>query len=1119
MMKAAAPLTIRLLGAPEIEAHGAPLVLKNQKARALLFYLAVTGQAHTRSHLAVLLWSEFPAENARRSLRATLFQLRRALQAARLSQALTEEGDLLRLHLAENACDVSHFAHLVAEGSEPALRQAIGLYRGPLLEGFTLPNTPLFDEWLRVEDEKLIQAYLGALKRLAGEAAGRQNWDQAISYLQRLVQADPLVEEAQQQLIDLYLKTGAIPQALRQYHQFEVELKERLDLAPTSETQALFQEALYRQQAHRPIKTPARPGLNRPTQPALPFVGRDNLLDRLMALSQDIRAGRGGTILLQGDGGIGKTRLLNEFLARLCHETPPWLVLQGACSPFDDLISYGPFLEAFQDTALSDVTGLLLAPKNDAPAGRDQFIYGILQTLRRLSQNAPLVLAIDDLQWANSSTLNLFGLLASRLHHLPLLLVGTAQRPEAIPALQRLVTVERRRGQLQVLSLPPLAEDAVTELLQSLAISPASIPSLAKWLQERSDGNPFILEEMVAQLRADAILTPAGDQWQLDPGRWLRWRAAYTLPETTHDLVSWRLRTLPPETHPLLEVLAVAGQPLPFALLLDFPGIPPVEQLLPVLDDLLARRLLIETRTEMVALSHHLLRETVLHRLSHVRRRMLHRHLAQRLAKCPAFQANFSLWEVARHAVAGEDVDLARHYGLQILSKLPQDYTGAVTVDFLRHLYDLLAPSASPDELLQLTRVLGDVHYSLGHLPEATYWQQQYLELARKTGNAAAQAAAYLEKGELALVSNDYVAATQAAEASLVASASLSETDQAFSSLSGRGRRLLGHALAMEGSDLPAAEGHLQEAAAAHRLAGAPRDLCASLFELGNVAAQRGELLRALEFYEEAAQVAETCQAHYFHALARNNFAYHGLLLGWLKAAQRALGHGQRLAETYELFGALLHLASTQGEIHLYLGDWAAARQSFQRGLALAEELGNPERQAGYRAGLALAARGQQDLAGAITLLEEALLLINGRGYWHLRTRLLIWLAETLLLAERVDQAWPRLNAAMETAQRHGRALLHLQGERLRAGLLAAGGDWPAAEICFTGALAQATRLDIPLEIARTQAAWGQTALRYAPVPANGPALLAQAGQVFIDHQAHAEIEGLKLLNNTLYNA
>lgn len=1107
MMKTAPPLTIRLFGAPEIEAHGAPLAIKNQKARALLFYLALTGQPHTRSHVATLLWSEFPADNARRSLRTTLFQLRRALEAAQLSQALTAERDLLRLHLEGRACDVSHFRRLLAEGSEPALTEAATLYRGPLLEGFTLPDAPVFDEWLRLEEEKFAQAYVSALRQLVSGAETQQNWTEAIGYLQRLVQTDPLAEEAQQQLIGLYLKTGAITQALRQYQQFEVALQDHLGLTPTPETRALFQEGLRRHQA--PAPAASRPPEERRSQSDLPFVGRDDLLAGLRHLSREVEAGRGSTVLLQGEGGIGKTRLLHEVLAGLTAAPSPWLIMRGTCSPFDDLISYGPFLEAFQNSALGDLTELLLSPTDDAPAARDQFVYRILQTLRRLSQNAPLVLAIDDLQWANSSTLNLFGLLATRLHQLPLLLIGTVQRAEAIPALQRLVTMGRRHGQLQLFSLAPLTTPAVSALLQSLAVSPAAIPALAAWLQERSDGNPFVLGEMIAQLQADGILSPAGPYRQLDPGRWLRWRAAYTLPETTHDLVSWRLKNLSPEAYALLEVLAVAGQPLPFALLADFPTL--LTDLLPVIDDLLTRRLLVETSDALFTLTHYLLREILLQRLSQVRRRVIHRHLAQKLANCPAVETNFPLWEVARHAVAGEDVELARRYSLQILAKLPRDYTGAVTVDFLHHLYDLLAPSASAEERLRLSRVIGDVHQSLGHLSEAAHWQQQYLELARTIGDSPAQATAYFEKSELALISNDYGAATQAAEAGLAACARLAATDPAFSRLSGRGHRLLGHALAMEGSDLPAAEHHLRQGTAAHRLAETPRDLCAGLFELGNVAAQRGELLRALEFYEEAAQVAEAGQAHYFHALARNNLAYHSLLLGWLKVAQRELARGQKLAESYELLGALLHLYSTQGEIYLYLAQWPAAAESFQSGLTLAETLSNPERQAGYRAGLALVARGQQELSRAIALLEEALLLISGRGYWHLRTRLLIWLAETHLQGGEVAAAWPRLNTALEMTQRHGRVLLQLQAQRLRACLLAAGGDWPAAEACFEQTLAQATHLDLPLEIARTQAAWGQAALRFSASSPPGHSLLGQAHQIFRANQAQAELEALHL--------
>jgi hypothetical protein len=413
--------------------------------------------------------------------------------------------------------------------------------------------------------------------------------------------------------------------------------------------------------------------------------------------------------------------------------------------------------------------------------------------------------------------------------------------------------------------------------------------------------------------------------------------------------------------------------------------------------------------------------------------------------------------------------------------------------------------------MLRLSRAIGHVYQSLGQLQKATHWQQLYLDLAREIGDAAAQATAYFERGELALVSNDYVAATEAAEAGLKARALLSDAEPALTKLSGRGHRLLGAALAMEGSDLATAESHLQQAVAAHRQTDNPRDLCAGLFELGNVAAQRGELLRALEFYEEAAHVAEAGQIHYFHALARNNIAYHSLLLGRLEAAQQALGHGQKLAEDHELLGALLHLYSTEGEIHLYLAQWQAANQSFQKGFALAEELGNPERQAGYRAGLALAARGQHDLDGATARLQEALGLINGRGYWHLRTRLLIWLAETLLLAGRTTEAWPHAQVALETAQNQGRALLILQAERLQASLLAARGDWSTAETYFTQTVTQATSLDLPLEVARTQAAWGRAARQYSPSPDQGRSLLDRARIVLADHKAQAELDAVKV--------
>jgi predicted ATPase len=145
-----------------------------------------------------------------------------------------------------------------------------------------------------------------------------------------------------------------------------------------------------------------------------------------------------------------------------------------------------------------------------------------------MSHNAPLLLFIEDLQWANSSTLNLFGFLSMRLQHLPVLLVGTVQHAEAIPALQRLLTLGRRRGGLRLLSLSPLTQNAVADLLRASDANESVIETLAEWLNAKSGGNPFLLSEILAQLRAEKILTTVNDGWLLDTAQWLRWRTTFS---------------------------------------------------------------------------------------------------------------------------------------------------------------------------------------------------------------------------------------------------------------------------------------------------------------------------------------------------------------------------------------------------------------------------------------------------------------------------------------------------------------------------------------------------------------------------------------------------------------
>lgn len=1109
MVDTIAQLTIHLLGAPEARIAGRSLVLHHQKARALLYYLAASGRSHTRDYLAALLWGESPESNARHSLRSSLYHIRQALHAQGAGDALVGDSDLVYLRLNEEACDVTCFRRLLAEGGEQALARAVTLYHGPFLQGFTVDDAPLFEEWQRFEEHALAQAYLTALERLVSWAEERQEWNQAISYAQRSVQLEPLAEEMQQRLIRLYLRTGALGQALRQYQQFESELRHELGLGPAPETQALLSAALATRQSSsiQPRRESQSSMSPRRTAQALPFVGRDEVFKQLLAISREARAGRGCAVLIQGEDGVGRSRLLHELAAHLLAGQPPWMILQGSCSPFDDLLSYGPFLEAFQNAAPGDLTELFSQARGVDAGEQQRFLWSILQALQMVSRGAPLLMTIDDLQWANSPPLHLFDFLAMRLHNLPVLLVGTVPRAEAMPALQRLVTLGRRHGDVHLLSLPPLTVEHVRALTSRLGIDAVSdtwaATTFSEWLYDRSGGSPFIIEEIIAQLQAEGILTPHGNRLRLDVGRWRRWRATFALPETTHDLVAWRLTNLSSQARTLLDVLAVANLPLPYKLLREFPGMHS-DQLLDVVEDLEARGLVIEFGNELLALPHNLLRETLLHQLSQLRRQDIHHQLARIIEQCPALQRDFPARQVALHAVAGADSERARRYGLQILDELVQENANAQTAAFLRHLHDLLAPTATPHEMLRLTSALGQVHQSLGQLEEAAAWYRQHLELAGKIADLAATAAAYFELGELALVANDYQAAASAARSGLAIELPV-EHAQRMALLAG-GQRLLGAALAMEGSDLPAAEHHLQQAVAAQRLTDNMSDLCATLFELGNVAAQRGELRQALEQYQAAAHTAEIAHVHYFLALAQNNIAYHSLLRGRLEDARQALAAGKKLAERYELFGALMHLSSTQGEMHLYLGEWQAAAGAFQYSLALAEELGNLERQAGNRAGLALAERGQGNLAAALPLLEEALTLLTERGYWHLRTRIRLWLAETLLLSGNLSGAALHLTEALATARSQDRKLLLLQGEGLSAYLLAARGDWPGAQALFSQALERAASLQLPLAAARTKAAWGQALIRYAPPPHDGHTLLAEARQAFASHGARAEL-------------
>jgi DNA-binding SARP family transcriptional activator len=237
-------LRLKLLGGFELRsASGAAVPLSVRKPALLLAYLALRlGQPQGRDKLAGLFWGGSGDAQARTSLRQALAVLRRQLGPHDAGLILAPEGETVALAQDSLATDVAEFERCLASGTRDALKRAVALYEGDLLDGFQTPREPLLEEWLVAERQRLREAVLTAMTALLPDVMATGTPDMGVRLALRVLALDPLQETAHRALMRLHAQQGRRGAALTRYQTLRETLTRELGVTPEEETQRLYKE-------------------------------------------------------------------------------------------------------------------------------------------------------------------------------------------------------------------------------------------------------------------------------------------------------------------------------------------------------------------------------------------------------------------------------------------------------------------------------------------------------------------------------------------------------------------------------------------------------------------------------------------------------------------------------------------------------------------------------------------------------------------------------------------------------------------------------------------------------------------------------------------------------------
>ena len=798
------------------------------------------------------LWGEAPPSAATASLQAYVSNLRRVLEPGRKPRTpatvLVSEPPGYALRVPADGLDAARFERLAAEGRSAlvagdattalaVLDAALELWRGEALadfayEAFAAPEAGRLNELRICAEEDRLEGRL-----VVGDHA------RACGALEALISVHPLRERLRAlQIRALYL-SGRQAEALRAYEETRRLLSEQLGLHPGPELQGLQRQVLEHDPGLGVMTASARTQSNSeladriPARQVASFVGRDTALAVLRQALDRALTGPTQVVLVEGEPGIGKTRLATEFGRRVA--SSGLVVSWGRCHDDEGAAPLWPWVQVLRAigatdagvpdylrNALSALLPELGSPTNDnldAEVERFRLYDAVREVIEQQAAARPMMVVLDDVQWADLSSLRLLRFLAVELHQARVLVVVTFRDAEEFMTASLFDTLAalQRRPDIERLRLTGLDVDDVTDFIRSATeIGDEDAAATAVEIHRRTNGNPFFVTELVRLLESErrfGSAAPAGD-----------------IPAAVGDVIRQRLRRLPDELQTVLGVAALVGRlfdvdVVAFACGLD------VDRTIEVLEAALATRLVVAEGPGRYRFAHAIVTETLYADLSPARQARLHGRVGEAIETAYAVDLEPHYTALAYHygrapADLGERAlqfaQLAGHHSTRTLA-----YDEAVI--HWRAALAQLERSEDPPLTLR-ARILLELATALrraGQLADSSSINDEALAVAERSGDLAVLAEAALTYGETGLLQvRRYGTVNEQVVAAI--SRVLSAIEEADSVLRARLLGGLGIALYYRDDDRERGRNVTRQAAAMARRLGDRRLLATTLVEM-----------------------------------------------------------------------------------------------------------------------------------------------------------------------------------------------------------------------------------------------------------------------------------------------